>query len=152
MEILQVLRIFKSSRGALPLPVTGQGSTPLLTNFVIYPLCFTAYTFCDVTSQLFSLKGGGASDPKNPDLYYWTYFPKVIVCIFRVCRKIFRVHPSLVYSYLFRIRLTCAEAITRTASSDKETLKSSTRGSWGVNVVEGTESEARDTRPILRSL
>ena len=34
-------------------------------------LIFTAYTFCDVTSQLFSLKRGGASDPKNPDLYYF---------------------------------------------------------------------------------
>ena len=33
---------------------------PPLTNFVIYPLCFTAYTLCDVTPQLFSLKGGGA--------------------------------------------------------------------------------------------
>ena len=38
---------------------------PPLTNFVIYPLCFTAYAFCDVTSQLFSLKGGGASDQKT---------------------------------------------------------------------------------------
>ena len=27
--------------------------------------------FFDVTSELFSLKGGGVSDPKNPDLYYW---------------------------------------------------------------------------------
>ena len=33
-------------------------------------LCFTAYTFCDVTSQLSSLKVGGALDPKNPDPYY----------------------------------------------------------------------------------
>ena len=31
----------------------------------------TAYTFFDVTSQLSSLKGGGASDSKNPDLYYY---------------------------------------------------------------------------------
>ena len=47
------------------LPVTRQGSTPPLTNFIIYPLCFTAYTFCDVTSQLSSLKGGGALDQKT---------------------------------------------------------------------------------------
>ena len=55
---------------ALPSPVTGQGSTPSLTNFITYPLCFTTYTFSDVTSQLFSLKEGGASDPKKTDLYY----------------------------------------------------------------------------------
>ena len=51
---------------ALPFPVTGQGSTPSHK----FHSCFTAYTFCDVTPQLFSLKGGGASGPKNPDLYY----------------------------------------------------------------------------------
>ena len=58
---------------ALPFPVIGQGSTPSpsLTNLFTCPLCFTAYTFCDVTSQLFSLKGGGSLDPKNPDLYYY---------------------------------------------------------------------------------
>ena len=39
------------------------------------PLCFTTYTFCDVMSQLISLKGGGASDPKNPDIYYWVLPP-----------------------------------------------------------------------------
>ena len=39
-----------------------------LTNFVTYAQCFTAYTFCDVTSQLLSLKGGGASDPKKQNL------------------------------------------------------------------------------------
>ena len=44
---------------------------PPLNNFVIYPLCFTAYTYCDVMSQLSSLKGRGASDPKNPDPYYF---------------------------------------------------------------------------------
>ena len=49
---------------ALCLPVSRQGSTPL-TNFVTYPLCFTAYINCDVTSQLASLKGGGALYPKN---------------------------------------------------------------------------------------
>ena len=33
---------------------------------------------CDVTSQLFSLKRGGASDPKNPNLYYSVYlFSKI---------------------------------------------------------------------------
>ena len=53
---------------ALRLPVTGQGSTSPLTN----PHCFTSYTFCDVTSHLSSLKGGGASDSKNPDPYYST--------------------------------------------------------------------------------
>ena len=41
---------------------------PPLTSFVIYPICFTAYTFCDLTSQLFSLKVGGASDPKKQTL------------------------------------------------------------------------------------
>ena len=46
--------------------------TPPLTNFVIYPLCFTAYTYCDVTSQLFSLKGGGASNPKTQTLTTWS--------------------------------------------------------------------------------
>ena len=58
---------------ALCLPVAKQGSTPLLTNLFTYPLCFTVYTFCDVTSQLFSLKGGGASEPKNPDPYYSSF-------------------------------------------------------------------------------
>ena len=39
----------------------------------IYTLCFTAYIYCDVTSQLFSRKGGEASDPKNPDLYLYNW-------------------------------------------------------------------------------
>ena len=43
----------------------GKIATPLLSNFVIYPLYFTAYIYCDVTSQLFKSKGGGALDPKN---------------------------------------------------------------------------------------
>ena len=58
---------------ALLFPVTRQGSISTLTNFVIYPLCFTGYSFCDVTSQLTSLKGGGASDPKNQDPFYSLY-------------------------------------------------------------------------------
>ena len=73
MSILLCVHQKREAVCALPLPVTSQGSTPSLTNFVIYPLCFTGYTFCDVMSQLFSLKGGGASDPKNPDLYYYLY-------------------------------------------------------------------------------
>ena len=47
---------------AARLPVSGQGSTPSLTNYITYPLCFTAYIIFDVSSQLSSLKGGGASD------------------------------------------------------------------------------------------
>ena len=45
-----------------------QGNTPPFTNFLTYPLCFNAFTFCEVTSQLFSLKWGGASDPKSQTL------------------------------------------------------------------------------------
>lgn len=48
-------------------------------------------------------------------------------------------------------RFTCAEAITRTASLAKETLRSSTKGSWGVNVMFGTESEASDAIPIFEA-
>ena len=62
----------------------------LYTNFATYPLCFTTNSFCDVTSQLLSLKGGGASDPKKTDPYYsvykslfpTNYFPQK--CIFRL--------------------------------------------------------------------
>ena len=44
---------------------------PPLTNLVTYPLCFTGYINCDVTSQLASLNGGGALASKNLDLNYW---------------------------------------------------------------------------------
>ena len=39
-----------------------QGSTPSITNFIIYPLCFVTAFCSDVTSQLFSMEKGGASD------------------------------------------------------------------------------------------
>ena len=39
-----------------------QGSTPPFTNFVNYPLNFLNAFCSDVTSQLFSREGGGASD------------------------------------------------------------------------------------------
>ena len=43
-----------------------QGSTPTLTYFVIYPLCFlTAYKMMSHPSVL-----AGTSDSKNPDPYY----------------------------------------------------------------------------------
>ena len=74
MSVLLCVHQKREAVCALPLPVTRQGSTPPLTNFVIDPLCFTGYTFGDVMSQLFILKGGGASDPKNPDLYYLYYY------------------------------------------------------------------------------
>ena len=41
-----------------------QGSNPPFTNLITHPRC------SDVTSQLFSRKGGGAPDVKNPDPYY----------------------------------------------------------------------------------
>ena len=50
-----------------------------------------------------------------------------------------------------KICFTCAEAITRTASLAKETLRSSTNGSWGVNVMFGTESEANDAIPMFEA-
>ena len=71
MSVLLYVHQKREAVCALRPPVTGQGITPPLTNFVIYALCFTLYTFCDATSQLSSLKGGGASDQKNPDLYYY---------------------------------------------------------------------------------
>ena len=39
---------------------------PPLTNLITHPLCFLAAFCSDVTSQLFSWKGGGASDVKKP--------------------------------------------------------------------------------------
>ena len=48
-----------------------QGSTLPLTNFITHPLCFLTAFCCDATSQLFSWKGGGALDVKNPDPYYY---------------------------------------------------------------------------------
>ena len=47
---------------------------PLLTIFVIYPLCSLSAFCSDVTSQLFSREGGGASDPKKQT--YTTRFAK----------------------------------------------------------------------------
>ena len=44
---------------------------PPVTNFVISPHCFSECIICDVMPQLASLKGLGALDPKNPDLYYF---------------------------------------------------------------------------------
>ena len=40
------------------------------TDLVIYTLCFLPAYSSDVTSQLFSRERVGASDWKNPDLYY----------------------------------------------------------------------------------
>ena len=39
---------------------------------ILLSLFFVSFMHCscDVRSQLFSLKKDGASDPKNPDLYY----------------------------------------------------------------------------------
>ena len=51
--------------GLVSFPVLNVNVLVSYNIWVIYPLCFTAYTFCNVTSQLFSLKGGGASDKKN---------------------------------------------------------------------------------------
>ena len=48
----------------------GRANVCLISNFVTYPLCFLAAYSSDVTSQLFSREREGASDSKNPDLYY----------------------------------------------------------------------------------
>ena len=67
MSVLLYVHLKREANCALCSPVTGQSSTPTLTNFVIYPLCFTAYTFYDVMSQLSSLKGEEHQIEKNLD-------------------------------------------------------------------------------------
>ena len=71
---------------------------PPLTNFITYPLCFlTAYSF-DVASQLFSRERGGASDSKNPDLYY-SYFYLSFVSIFCMLVAILEIGFILSFSF-----------------------------------------------------
>ena len=51
-----------------------------LTNFVTYTLCFLTAFPSDVMSQLFGRERGGASDSKNPDLYYCGYKHSIGMC------------------------------------------------------------------------
>ena len=98
-----------------------QGSTPPLHNFVIYPLCFYAYFDCDVTSQLVSRKGGGASDSKNQ-----AYTTEILTCpsfvlrfclyklvVWLVCKNV----NSIVYNNYFKALLK-----TKTFTKNAATL------------------------------
>ena len=70
MSILLYVHQKREAVCALSLPVTGQDSTPLSLILLSIPYILP-HTLC-VTSHP-SLKGGGASDPKNPDPYYYFY-------------------------------------------------------------------------------
>ena len=66
MNILHTVMKKREAVCALPLPVTGQGSTPL--SLILLPILYVLLHPFFFTSQLFSLKGGGASDLKNRPL------------------------------------------------------------------------------------
>ena len=71
MDILYTRNITFGSCQSPSLFLTSlQVSTLPLFNFVTYPLCFLTAFSSDVMSQLFSRERWGASDPKNPALYY----------------------------------------------------------------------------------
>ena len=50
--------------------VSAQVAPPLSPIEIVPLLNLYQYSACDVTSQLFSWKGGGATDLKNPSPYY----------------------------------------------------------------------------------